>query len=151
MTKKRRNQNLYNEQAHEMKRRENNNDNRNFITSNRELTNNDNEFSNSIATNFTRYSVNRISLISNMQRQTFPNIFYLDPGDCTYICQYCGAFFFLLNERSNESTVLKFSLCCKNGKIKLPISKETPPILENLLNYYGGPESTYYRKKYSDL
>lgn len=70
---------------------------------------------------------------------------YLDFGDCTYSFQFCGALFWL-NEKSNESTQAKFNLCCKNGKIELPLLKETPSILDNLLNYYGGSKSTYYRK-----
>ena len=127
------------------KKHRRNNENTISQTSNTEFVNNQNEISNTGTTNFTRYSLKRISNICNMQKETLSNSLYLDLGDCTYICKYCGAFFWF-NERANETKPLKFNLCCKNGKIQLPLLKETPHVLDNLLDYYGGLESTYYRK-----
>ena len=49
------------------------------------------------------------TLYENLLSETL----YLDLGDCTCICQYCGAFFWF-NERANETKPLKFNLCCKN-------------------------------------
>ena len=45
-----------------------------------------------------------------------------------------------------EAKKPKFTLCCKNGKIKLPLPKQIPHVLDKLLDYYGGPEIKYYRK-----
>ena len=36
---------------------------------------------------------------------------------------------------------------CQNGKINIPLTKKTPPILDQLLDYYGGPLSSNFRKK----
>ena len=86
-----------------------------------------NECSNSVTTNLSLYSINKMSIICNMQRDTlFSNPLYLDIGDCIYTCQYCDAFFWF-NEISNETNI------------------EMPFLLDNLLNYHGGSESTYYR------
>ena len=148
MGKKRINKFLY-DMTHKKKKMRKNNDT-NSVTSNIELLNYEHEYENSVTTNISRPSFSRRSMIYTMQREKsygmlLTNTLYLDLGDCTYKCQYCGAFFWF-NERCNESKPLKYNLCCKNGKIKLPLLKETPAVLNNLLSYYGGPESTYYRK-----
>ena len=95
------------------------------------------------------------SLNSNMQIISAPldtplNTSYLDLVDCKYCCQYCDALFWL-NERSNHSSPPKYTLCCQKGKIKLPLLKESPPILNTLLNCYAGPESVYYKKNIRTL
>lgn len=51
-------------------------------------------------------------------------------------CQYCGALLWR-EERVNKSVTrgkFKFTLCCLNGKIKLPKPFPTPPFLLNLYN-----------------
>ena len=75
-----------------------NNDNINSMILNIDSINNENEFMNSISPNVSRRTSNRILTISNNQNETLysaisPNTFYLDLGDCKYICQYCGALF----------------------------------------------------------
>ena len=40
---------------------------------------------------------------------------------------------------------------CQTGKIKLPLLKENPPILDYLLNSDGGHESLYYKKNIRKL
>ena len=65
--------------------------------------------------------------------------------DCAYACEYCGALFWF-NEKSQSSRSSKYILCYQEGIVKLLLSKETPHIVDNLLNYYGGPESTHHRK-----
>ncbi|KAL3651873.1 hypothetical protein CASFOL_004875 [Castilleja foliolosa] len=40
-----------------------------------------------------------------------------------------------------------FSLCCQEGKIKLPQSKEPPEFLKQLLQYTGGKRSTKFKEK----
>ena len=43
----------------------------------------------------------------------------------------------------------RFNSCCQNGKIQLSLIQQTPKILNSLLDYHGGPISTFFRKKYS--
>ncbi|XP_019195688.1 PREDICTED: uncharacterized protein LOC109189535 [Ipomoea nil] len=47
---------------------------------------------------------------------------YCDLGDATNICVHCGALFWFEERKKNYSTKGSpmFSLCCNNGKIKLP-------------------------------
>ena len=132
-----------------------NNTNFNSLTSNIQSLNYENNKYNNDATTISRYTSNRISMISNVQSQTIyattlSNKFYIYLGDYTYTCQCCGALFWF-NERSKESTLPKFNLCCINRKIKIPLLKETSTILNNLLNYNGGRESTFYRKNIRTL
>ncbi|KAL6579636.1 hypothetical protein OROMI_007660 [Orobanche minor] len=70
---------------------------------------------------------------------------YLDLGDPIYNCEYCGAYMWY-EERSDKSKnplYPKFSHCCSKGKIQLPLLKEPPLLLRNLLNGVD-PRSTNY-------
>ncbi|XP_019178591.1 PREDICTED: uncharacterized protein LOC109173751 [Ipomoea nil] len=56
------------------------------------------------------------------------NDYYFDCGDPEYVCEHCNAFFWY-NERASNSRSCdrpKYSACCVNGKIKLPLMT-TPP------------------------
>lgn len=60
---------------------------------------------------------------------------YKDDGDLTNECTRCGALFWC-NERIGKSRKTKnpcFTMCCKRGKIKLPILQEPPEFLNGLL------------------
>ncbi|CAB4274065.1 unnamed protein product [Prunus armeniaca] len=61
---------------------------------------------------------------------------YVDLGDENYKCIYCGALFWFKEsiKKTNAANEPLFTLCCQQGKIKLPISKPTPHLLENLLD-----------------
>ena len=51
---------------------------------------------------------------------------YSDNGDQTFVCQKCGALMWY-NERIRKRQVAKtprFTLCCMQGKILLPLLKE---------------------------
>ena len=37
-------------------------------------------------------------------------------------------------------------MCCKDGKVKLPLIEETPEILNSLLDYNGGSLSIFFQK-----
>lgn len=68
---------------------------------------------------------------------TLPTLYhlgYLDIGDPTCICEYCGAMLWL-EERARRDRVTnpKFSLCCMQGKVQLPKLKDPPRVLLNLL------------------
>ncbi|CAN6801732.1 unnamed protein product [Brassica oleracea var. botrytis] len=60
---------------------------------------------------------------------------YKDDGDLTNECPICGALFWY-NERIGKKRKTKnpiFTMCCMRGKIKLPLLKEPPPFLIDLL------------------
>lgn len=60
----------------------------------------------------------------------FPPV-YLDHGDATYKCKYCGALMWYA-ERINKTLKQKeptFTLCCGQGSVKLPFLKESPELI----------------------
>lgn len=59
---------------------------------------------------------------------------YDDLGDPVYQCQFCKAYFWI-DERRHGSTILspKYSLCCQNGKVRLPRLERPPTLLGDLL------------------
>ncbi|CAF2084612.1 unnamed protein product, partial [Brassica napus] len=77
---------------------------------------------------------------------------YLDEGDPTYICNYCGAKMWYGEriEKRNKTKKPKFSLCCGQGQVQLPLLKESPEILKRLL--HGDDEiSKYFRENIRQL
>lgn len=54
----------------------------------------------------------------------------------TYECAYCGAIFWFDERLSSypKTVYPKYSLCCTNGKIQLPLLKRPPPFLNDLIN-----------------
>ncbi|KAL0645896.1 hypothetical protein Bca4012_044187 [Brassica carinata] len=84
--------------------------------------------------------------------QTLKTIEYLDEGDPTYICDYCGAKMWYGEriEKKRMSKKPKFSLCCGLGQVQLPLLKESPEILKILL--HGDDEiSSYFRENIRQL
>ncbi|KAL6550513.1 hypothetical protein OROMI_021001 [Orobanche minor] len=61
-------------------------------------------------------------------------IAYEDMGDPTYACGFCGALMWF-DERLKKSSLSspEFGLCCSRGKIQLPLLKQPPRLLRNLL------------------
>lgn len=47
---------------------------------------------------------------------------------------------------SGEGRTVRFHLCCKGGKVRLPFQKEPPAFLDGLLNPNGGVLSKYFIK-----
>ena len=70
---------------------------------------------------------------------------YIDIGDCNCICQYCGVLFWKYEQIRNTNPP-KYLLCCQNGKVSIPLTKKSPTILTQLLDYYGGSLSSNFRK-----
>ena len=61
---------------------------------------------------------------------------YIDEGDATFTCTYCGAIMWFgerLNRRLKTRNP-KFALCCMQGQVQLPLLKQPPEVLQNLLN-----------------
>ncbi|KAF7844358.1 uncharacterized protein G2W53_001263 [Senna tora] len=73
---------------------------------------------------------------------------YWDIGLRTYECKFCGAMFWY-EERLNRSRAIKnpkFSLCCIQGKVKLPPVKKTPIFLENLFTNKDSRSSHFMKE-----
>ncbi|XP_028752798.1 uncharacterized protein LOC114712429 [Neltuma alba] len=53
---------------------------------------------------------------------------YIDEGDPTYRCQSCGAMMWFNEKVGNCKSIMtpRFSMCCLNGKVQLPLM--TPPL-----------------------
>lgn len=69
-------------------------------------------------------------------------------GDKNYRCIYCDALFWFkesIAKKSKNNEPL-FTLCCQEGKIRLPITKPTPVFLENLLDPSKGQSSLLFRE-----
>ncbi|KAL6505874.1 hypothetical protein OROHE_023253 [Orobanche hederae] len=83
--------------------------------------------------------------LNDVQTITLSNDEYLDLGDPIYNCEYCGAYMWYeeRSEKSKNPLYPKFSQCCSKGKIQLPLLKEPPLLLRNLLNGVD-PRSTNY-------
>ncbi|CAN6908572.1 unnamed protein product [Brassica oleracea] len=61
---------------------------------------------------------------------------YIDEGDAIFTCTYCGAIMWFgerLNRRLKTRNP-KFALCCMQGQVQLPLLKQPPEVLQNLLN-----------------
>ena len=119
MGRKRINEFSYNLPRKAKKSRKNNSCTNNTASST-ECLNYENSYPNYVTTNSSRYSLNIVSIITNMQTETscktiLSNSFYLDLGDCTYTCQYCGAFFWLY-ESSNGSKKTKIYFMLQKWK-----------------------------------
>lgn len=72
---------------------------------------------------------------------------YLDHGDPTYQCKYCGALMWYaerINKRRNQKDPT-FTLCCGQGSVKLPFLKESPDLIKKLLTG-NDAQSRNYRK-----
>ena len=71
----------------------------------------------------------------------------LDLGPPTIVCEHCGAQLWY-EERTIKSkmpTKPKFSLCCSEGRVELPLLKEPPPFLGNLLNINSNQRSINFQ------
>nr|XP_028952599.1 uncharacterized protein LOC103405083 [Malus domestica] len=86
---------------------------------------------------------------ANFQKNKKANVQkYVDLGDKKYKCIYCGALFWTkesLKQKSKNNEPL-YSLCCQQGKVKLPRPMLTPHFLENLLDPTKGQTSLLFRE-----
>ncbi|KAL4555060.1 hypothetical protein LXL04_037671 [Taraxacum kok-saghyz] len=73
---------------------------------------------------------------------------YWDCGDATRICHHCTAMVWY-EERTVKHyapRIPKFSICCSDGKIKVPLLTDAPQPLLSLMDYRGGRRSKVFRK-----
>jgi hypothetical protein len=68
-------------------------------------------------------------------------------GSPSYVCEYCGAIVWYKERtvKSKKPHNPKFSLCCMEGQVKLPLLKKPPVVLEKLLNPTGGHRSKIFK------
>ncbi|CAN7030694.1 unnamed protein product, partial [Brassica oleracea var. botrytis] len=88
------------------------------------------------------------SKLKTISKTGLKMIAYVDEGNPTYKCEYCKAKMWY-GERLDRKTRTKknpiFSLCCGQGQVKLPMLRESPLVIKQLL--YGKDEkSRYYHK-----
>ncbi|CAI0546115.1 unnamed protein product, partial [Linum tenue] len=78
---------------------------------------------------------NRYNHLRLMRSGDFPVVEVFDIGKPSYKCVYCGAI--MWKEESTKATrnsnEPKFSLCCRQGKVKLPPRRQPPEVLNMLL------------------
>lgn len=72
------------------------------------------------------------------------NTGYIDDGDPTYKCEHCGAIMWYGERINNKKHTRKpkFALCCGQGQVQLPLLKDSPAILKQLL--HGSDEQSRY-------
>ncbi|CAL1353065.1 unnamed protein product [Linum trigynum] len=67
----------------------------------------------------------------------------------TATCAFCGAQFWheerLNRHRSNTANPI-FTLCCQKGRVKLPLLRQAPAFLHQLMDVNGGPMSSHFRE-----
>ncbi|ESR45401.1 hypothetical protein CICLE_v10003309mg, partial [Citrus x clementina] len=69
-------------------------------------------------------------------------------GPPTYTCQYCGAILWYeeRNKKTKKVSHPKFTFCCMEGRVQIPLMKETPPLLKYLLGADSGQKGSKFRK-----
>ena len=71
----------------------------------------------------------------------------LNIGSANKICGNCGALMWKLEQTQQQQRVDsdKFSLCCANGKVRLPLLRETPPELKSLVDRSNDKSAEFYK------
>ena len=68
-------------------------------------------------------------------------------GPPSYVCVHCGSILWYEERtvKSKRPKNPKFSLCCMEGKVKLPLLKKAPPLIDELLDPLGSQQSKTFR------
>ncbi|KAL3639921.1 hypothetical protein CASFOL_014889 [Castilleja foliolosa] len=77
----------------------------------------------------------RVSAPMNfVQADTLSTTTYFDDGDCEYLCEYCGAFFWFAErlQRGPLHARPRYTHCCKYGTVRLPYPLYPPPAIKSL-------------------
>lgn len=71
----------------------------------------------------------------------------MDLGSPSYSCSHCGAIFWYAErvQKQYKASNPRFNLCCKDGKVRLPLLRASPPLLEELMDYEGRHRSNNFR------
>lgn len=99
----------------------------------------------------TNSSEGQISISSGLSKtgeDASQNIECLYLGSPEYKCQSCGALLWYSERiyKSKNDALPKFSLCCQEGKVSLPLLQHPPDFLHSLLDYKGSTTSTSFRQ-----
>ncbi|XP_049362072.1 uncharacterized protein LOC125826778 [Solanum verrucosum] len=72
----------------------------------------------------------------------------LNLGPPTYTCQYCQAILWYeeRTDKSKNTRQPKFTLCCMEGRIRVPLLTQSPPYLKYLLGNESGKVGMNFRK-----
>ncbi|XP_020090993.1 uncharacterized protein LOC109712000 isoform X3 [Ananas comosus] len=73
---------------------------------------------------------------------------YWNLGDSTYACEFCGALFWYEErlEKDKRLTRPRYSICCMQGKVELPLLKDPPSTLNNLLHNKDSRSNHFLKK-----
>ncbi|XP_050290504.1 uncharacterized protein LOC126728763 [Quercus robur] len=68
-------------------------------------------------------------------------------GSPSYVCVHCGSILWYEERtvKSKRPRNPKFSLCCMEGKVKLPLLRKAPPLIDELLDPLGSDRSKTFR------
>src|SRR4051812_10725949 len=74
---------------------------------------------------------------------------YYDLGDPSCECQQCGANMWYMERKnkSRHSANPKFSMCCGEGKVQIPLLRQPPPVLQSLLFEQNESESKIFQQQ----
>ncbi|XP_056854768.1 uncharacterized protein LOC130504202 [Raphanus sativus] len=77
---------------------------------------------------------------------------YIDDGDPTFKCEHCGAIMWYGERINNKKNTRKpkFALCCGQGQVQLPLLKDSPATLKQLLSG-NDAKSIYFRDNIRQL
>ncbi|KAD2806114.1 hypothetical protein E3N88_39491 [Mikania micrantha] len=69
---------------------------------------------------------------SSLHCQSPNESYYLDNGDCSYVCEFCKAFFWFdeRNIRSSTTRHPRYNQCCKGGRVKLQLPTTPHPTIQ---------------------
>ncbi|KAJ1686117.1 hypothetical protein LUZ63_017507 [Rhynchospora breviuscula] len=72
----------------------------------------------------------------------------LDIGRPDRICSFCGAFFWHRERCVKTSTknCPTYNLCCRKGRVSIPLLEQPPYILQQLLSSGDNPDSKHFKK-----
>jgi hypothetical protein len=98
------------------------------------------------------YLNNYLYIFKSFQQQInnfflFICIVYFDIGDPIWECKKCGALLWYQErkDKSRNTTVPKFQLCCGAGKVQLPLLDQPPEYLQHLLHDHHSRDSKNYQ------
>jgi hypothetical protein len=88
------------------------------------------------------------SLTSNTYLYLFLSLGYDDIGDALCECTERGAsmWYHERKAKSKDTTMPKFQLCCRDGKVELPLLRHAPSVLQHLLFDSNSADSKQFQQ-----
>ncbi|KAJ1693623.1 hypothetical protein LUZ63_010321 [Rhynchospora breviuscula] len=85
--------------------------------------------------------MSRASLLSSCESV---NPYFLDFGDPDQICPDCNAYYWSREASKSTDGIPVYTLCCREGRVKLNLLEEHPKPLRSLLDPSSGPDSIHF-------